>query len=141
MTKYIPFLLILMLFAYGCSPKAQLRRAERLIKKAELGGADWKHDTTFVKVPVFITETSVDTLFITKPGDTVVLNRDRLHVKYINLPGDSVFIEGKCDSVVVYKEVPVIVTNVVSAPQSNKLWWLLAIALAVVTILGLVLRK
>lgn len=136
------YILILFILFFGCSPTAQLRRAERLIKKAELRGSDWRHDTTFVKVPVFIAQTSVDTIFVTKPGDTVIINKDRLHVKYIKLPGDSIFIEGKCDSLVVYKEVPVTVTNVVHAPQPKIRWWMFVLGGFVVGIvLCLFLKK
>lgn len=140
MVKLSTIVLVLMILI-GCSPTSKLRRAERLIKQAEAAGADWRHDTTFVKVPVFVTQTTIDTLFVTKPGDTVVLNRDRLHVKYINLPGDSVFIEGKCDSLIRYIKVPVTVENIIHAPKPFFKWWaFLAFGVVIGLVVALLLR-
>lgn len=126
--KNIAIVIILGLVLLSCSPTAKLRRAERLIEKAEKAGADWRHDTTFVKVPVFITQITVDTLFVTQPADTVVINKDRLHVKFIDLPGDSIFLEGKCDSLVKYVKVPITVTNIIHAPKPKITWWMFLLA-------------
>lgn len=142
MTKYILILVISALFAYGCSPKAQLRRAERLIKKAELSGAKWTSDTVFVNVPVYIKEVSKDTLFLSKPGDTVTISKDRLKVIYIDLPGDSVFISGECLPDTVIKKVPVTVTNVIHAPKPKVSWWQwLLIGMFIGVVLILIIKK
>jgi hypothetical protein len=104
-----------------CGPSANLRRAERLIKKAELNGASWRQDTIKVTMPVFVDRIALDTLFISRPSDTITIEKSRLKLKYVRLPGDTVWIEAVCDSTVIYKEVPVTITKVISAPKSN--WW------------------
>lgn len=115
--KYI----ILILVMAACSPSSQLRRANKLISKAEAAGLSWSIDTVFKETTFFIPQTRVDSIFKTTPGDTVILQRERLKVVYIRLPGDSVLITGSCDSVTIIKEVPVTITKVISAPKSN--WW------------------
>src|SRR5690242_3405389 len=117
----ILFLIGVVIFLSGCSANKanrQLSRAKKLIAKAELNGATWSSDTVMVRVPVILTETRVDSLFVPKPGDTVVISKDRLKIVYIDLPGDSVFLEGECAADTVYREVPVTVTKVVSAAKS-----------------------
>jgi len=109
--KYL--LIILMLFTGCASNKAnrKLKRANKLIAQAEQLGVKWHSDTVFQKIPIYIDSVRVDSIFTTKPGDTVYLQKDRLKIKYIRLAGDSVYIEGKCDSVTVIKEVPFIVNK------------------------------
>lgn len=119
--------IILALIAISCSPAAKLRRAEKLIKKAEEQGAVWRVDTVRVEVPVFLTETRLDSIFVSEPGDTVVLEKERLKVKYVRLPGDSVFIEGACEADTVYQEVPVTVNREIKV-KSGFPWWALMVA-------------
>lgn len=139
MAKYL-FLAVVLLCS--CGPAGKLKRAERLIKKAEEQGAFWYSDTVLVKVPVILTETHLDSIFISKPGDTVVLKEDRLQVKYVRLPGDSVFIEGKCESDTVYKEVPVTVTQVIKVPEKGLRWFhLIGIGFALGIVAVILLRR
>jgi hypothetical protein len=129
MKSFPLFLLILLLLSLGgCSPAAKLRRAQKLIEKAEAGGAKWTVDTVYVKIPVIVPETRVDSIFMSLPGDTVVLEKDRLKVIYVRLAGDSVYIDAECDSIVIEKEVPVTVTKTIHAPKGKIKWWWLIIA-------------
>ncbi|HMG89601.1 MAG TPA: hypothetical protein VK589_06065, partial [Chryseolinea sp.] len=57
----------------ACGPASKLRRAEKLIQKAELQGATWKSDTVYHEVPIFIRQMHGDTTFVSQPGDTVTL--------------------------------------------------------------------
>ena len=101
----------------GCSvfkenkANRKLKRANRLIAQAEQLGVNWKVDTVFKEIPVFIPQVRTDTIFVTTEGDTVYIEKDRLKIKFVDLPGDSVFIEGKCDSLTKIVEVPVTVTK------------------------------
>lgn len=65
-------------------------------------------DTVLIKDTVKINSVSKDTVFKNHLGDTVFINKDRLHIKYVQLPGDSVFINGKCDTIkiITEKKVP-----------------------------------
>jgi hypothetical protein len=123
----------------SCSPAAKLRRAENLIKKAEEQGAVWTVDSIRVEVPVFVPETRVDSVFVSKPGDTVTLIQDRLKVKYVRLPGDSVFIEGKCESDTIKIKQTVTINKTIKA-QGWLRWWHLLIAAGVGLLIGIFKR-
>lgn len=110
----------------SCSDK--LTRAKKLIAKAESEGAVWTHDTVFVDHPVFIEEVKRDSIFFSLPGDTVRIEKDRLRVTYVRLPGDSVFIEGECQADTVKIQVPVAIDNSI---EGGYPWWYIAIALLV----------
>lgn len=107
------FLILLIIFSGCASNKAnrKLKRAEKLIAQAEQLGAVWKIDTVYKKIPVYIDSVRVDSIFTAKPGDTVYLEKERLKIKFIRLAPDSFKIEGKCDTVTVYKNVPYIVNK------------------------------
>lgn len=135
-------LVLALILLVSCGPTGKLKRAKKLIAKAESQGAVWTSDTITVKVPVFLTETHLDSIFVSKPGDTVVLKEDRLEIRFVRLPGDSVFIEGECKADTVYKEVPVTVTNVIKAPDKGfKIWHALALGFIIGLIFVIVLRR
>lgn len=136
--KFQSSICIILVLLAGCGPAAKLRRAEKLIKKAEEQGAVWRVDTVRVEVPVFIKETSIDSIFISKPGDTVVLHEDRLKVKYVRLPGDSVYIEGVCEADTVYKSVPVTITKTIHSSGGIRWWWLIVAAAAGILLASIV---
>ena len=129
MTKkeFIFWLVLLILLLYilvllsGCSAGYHLRRAEHHLKKAELKGATIKVDTVYLEKKIVVQEVKTDTVFHTKEGDTIYVSRDRLKIKYVKLPGDSVFIEGKCEADTVEIKVPFTVTKEITAPKG--LWY------------------
>jgi hypothetical protein len=128
-------IIALCLILAGCGPSFHLRRANYHLKKAELKGALIKPDTVFVEKKVFIPEVQTDTIFESKEGDTVFISKDRLKLKYVNLPGDSVFIEGKCESDTVTVTVPITITKNITAPKGFWYyfpWLLFVLALAAV---------
>ena len=110
------YLFILLILCSCASNKAnrKLKRAERLTNEAIALGAEVRPDTVFKEIPIFIPQVRVDSIFTSRVGDTVYLEKDRLKIKYLKLPGDSVFIEGKCDSLTIIKEVPISVTKTVT---------------------------
>jgi len=135
--KYLSCILLVLFFTGCASNKAnrKLKRAERLTAQAIELGAKVTPDTVYKKVPVFINSVRVDSIFVTKAGDTVRLEVDRLKIKFIDLPGDSVFIEGKCDSLTVIKEVPVLVTKEIKTGLSALIvvqWSILALIVGAV---------
>jgi len=126
--KTIAATLAILLGLSNCGPASKLRRAERLINQAEQAGYTWKIDTVTVKVPVIVTETRLDSILVVKPGDTVVLTKDRLKVKYVRLGADTVFLEAECAADTIYKEVPVRIEKMIAA-KCNPWWWLLVAAI------------
>jgi len=120
-------ILILAWCLVSCGPAYHLRRAEHHLKKAELKGAVIKPDTVYKFIEIEVPAVSYDTVFQSAEHDTVFISKDRLKIKYVNLPGDSVYIEGKCEADTVKIKVPVTVTKNITAPKGFWYWfpWLL----------------
>lgn len=124
----------------GCGPAAKLRRAEKLIKKAELAGAQWSIDTVYHVDTVFVPQVRVDSTFVIKPGDTVRVEKERLRVTVVRLPGDSIFVEGECAADTVVKHIPVVVEKRLEAKGGIKWWWLFVAAVVGGVILKLIFK-
>ena len=124
--KYVLFLLILC----SCGPAAKLRRAERLINKAEELGAKWHVDSVQVEVPVVITETRVDTIQTIKPGDSIVIEKERLKVVIKRLKGDTLKVEAKCKADTVRIKVTKTINKTIEAKGGIKWWWLVIVFFA-----------
>lgn len=107
------YLLILLILCSCASNKAnrKLKRAERLTNEAIALGSKVTADTVYKEIPVFIPQVMVDSIFTSKVGDTVYLEKERLKIKYVRLPGDSVFIEGKCEADTVKIQVPITINK------------------------------
>jgi hypothetical protein len=120
--------LVLSLLFSACGPAYHLKRAQAHLKKAEQKGAKVDRDTVYRIVEVIRPEIKTDTVFTSLPGDTVRIVKDKLSIKYVKLPGDSVFIEGKCDPDTVKISVPYTVTTNITAESKIK-WWHLVVAL------------
>jgi hypothetical protein len=114
----LTIILSLALILSSCGPNFYLRKAERNLKKAIDKGAVITADTVFIEKQVFIPEVKTDTVFESQEGDTVVIQKDRLKIKYVNLPGEKVYIEGKCESDTVFIKTPVAVTKTIKAGKS-----------------------
>jgi hypothetical protein len=132
MSKYLPYVLILCLM--GCSSAWHLRQA---IKK----GAKVTRDTVVMEVPFYIPEVRKDTVFESKQGDTVYITKDRLVMKYVKLPGDSVYLEGKCKPDTIYKEVQIPCDTVIEAGFVMKFWHWLVIVLVLLAVVGYVWKR
>lgn len=102
----------------GCGPNFYLKKSERNLKKAIAKGASVTADTIYIENQVFVPEVKTDTVFGSQEGDTVVIEKDRLKIKYVNLPGEKVYIEGECESDTIYVKTPVAVTNTIKAGKS-----------------------
>lgn len=135
MKLILPYLLLSVALLSSCGPAGKLRRAEKLIKKAELQGATWKTDTVYVERTVFVPETRVDSIFTVKPGDSVLIFKDRLEVKIKRLAGDTIFVDAKCDTVTITERIPVVVNREITAKGWLR-WWHLVIAFFAGAIIG-----
>jgi hypothetical protein len=104
-------LLLILFYCSGCGSNYHLKRAQHHLKKAELKGAQIHSDTVYIEKLVAVPEVKTDTVFKSEIGDTVFIAQDRLKIKYVRLPGDSVFIEGKCESDTIRMEIPVTIVK------------------------------
>lgn len=102
-----------LLLMASCSPESKLRRASRLIKKAEMSGVEWKSDTVFQTIVLTTPETHFDTVLKeVNFRDTIVVERDKVVTRVkINTIERQVFIETKCPEKIVIKKVPHTVTR------------------------------
>src|SRR5688500_6873214 len=124
--KWLVFILILS----SCSPAAKLRGAEKLIEKAEGLGAKWHVDSVEKEIFVPVPEIQVREVRHAPIHDTVRVEKERLKIKIVRLPGDSVYVEGKCETDTVRVKVTTTVTKTIKAEGWLK-WWMLVIAFCV----------
>jgi len=103
-------------------------------------GLTSRTDTVFVRDTVIVPEVHTDTI-VSLGHDTVYINKDRLQIKLVRLPGDSIFVDGKCKTDTMFIEVPVAVTNNEYKPEPAWQKWLGWILLAVVVVLALLFRR
>lgn len=128
-------LIIILIFLSACSSSNLLKRAEKLIQKAEAKGAKWSVDTVMKEIPVFIKEFHTDTVVQAVTGDTIFINKERVRIKFVKLPKDSVFIDIKLPADTIIKEVPVQVIKTIEAKPKYP-WW---VFLSLGFILGIVI--
>jgi hypothetical protein len=124
--EYAPYVLIFLLLS-SCSARWHLRQAEKHLKKAELKGAQVKADTIFVKDTVVTQYVTHDTLFRSAVGDTILIEKEKLRIKYVRLAGDTVHIQGECLPDTIIREIPVTIHKEIKAPDRwyHSLPWLL----------------
>jgi hypothetical protein len=117
--------LLLLLYLTACGPAAKLRRAEKLIAKAEELGAKWRVDSVTVEIPVPVQSVRVDTVERVLPGDSIILEKERLKVVIKRLPGDTIMVWAECRADTIKVRVTKTVTKTISAKGGLKWWWLL----------------
>lgn len=117
-----------------------LRKAETHIRKAEALGAVWKRDTAWVAIEIPVPVVRADTVVITNPQDTVILERERLRVQVVR-HYDTLTVEAECKADTIEVEVPVVVEKEIEMPPGKR-WheWLIAGAFGAVLVLIVLLR-
>ena len=132
----------IVILSVSCSPQ---KRLVTLIKNhPEL----IKHDTIFKVDTIKVGQISKDTIFknqITR--DTVIIKQDRLTIKYFN-SRDSVFISGKCDTIIKIVRMPIEVNNINVENETSfeKFWrvtkdYIIVALLAVIIVLMILFKK
>ena len=95
-------------------------------------------DTIHIRDTIYVRESRTDTLFKwTQTSDTVRLNNERLHIKYFYNNHDStVYLAGKCDSLVIYRDkIVTIEKNVFEFDYVAKYKWYFIIPILVLMLL------
>lgn len=110
-----------------CSCSAEKRLLRLLERNPQLRDTVYITDT----LEAIVEYVRTDTVFRDIPGDTVTLTKDRMTVRYVRMPGDTVYLEGECkgDTVVkvIEREVPVVQPTRTVTEQRIP-WWLIALA-------------
>jgi hypothetical protein len=134
--RIITFLIFLglLLCLLSCSSAWHLRQA---IKK----GGRVKSDTVYQEVTTIVPAVTTDTIF-KESYDTVTIEKERLKIKYVKLPGDSVYIQGECEADTITQTVTHYVTQTITAPSARlKFWHWLVIILVLLTVVGWAWRR
>jgi len=117
----------------SCTCNYHLKRAEAKCGTRKIVDTLLVHDT------LLINSVQLDTLFTPIQGDTVYLTKDRLKIKYVKLAGDSVFITGKCDSIISIREIKVPCTTTILEPTVSK--WHIALYILIALLVGYLVRR
>lgn len=125
---------LVFLVLVSCSSAHKLRRAEKLISKAEELGAKWRVDSVQVEVPVIVPEIRVDSIFVAKPGDSVVLYKDRLKVIVKRLAKDTIMIQAECEADTIRVKVTKTVTKTIQAKNGYTLWEMIILGIAALAV-------
>lgn len=116
----------------SCSPEKKLNRL--LMKYPELRTTDTIHDT----VEAIVSYVHTDTVFKPTTGDTVRLSDGRLRVKYVRMPGDTVYLAGECLADTVRVPVETIVERVAPKEYVDRIpWWVWLIICMLVALIAL----
>lgn len=134
-------ILLAVIILTGCGPRWHIKQAEKHILKAEAKGSSWKRDTILQTIQVPVPEIRVDSTIVIKPGDSVIIYKDRLEVKYKRLKGDTVFIEASCLPDTLKVEVVKYINNELNCPKPK--WRLVDVigAALIALIAGFVLGR
>ncbi len=113
MTLPKTLLIVAALVMVGCSAENKLRRAKKLIAKAEAEGVEWKADTVYRDVIVTVPSVHFDTLVkVERWTDTLTVTRDKITTRVVVTPSTkTVYIESKAEPVTIIKRVPVTVNR------------------------------
>lgn len=111
------YLLLVSTLLNSCSLEKRLenkfRRAERKIEKLTIKYPELlKKDTLRDTLKIFSNEVKHDTSFVSIPGDTTYLYKDKLRIKYVRV-GDTTYIEGECKSDTIIRTVEIPVDQIV----------------------------
>lgn len=122
----------------------RIDRIEQYSRKHNLTTSDTitVRDTVTITVPEIHTDTILEKQ---KIGDTVYIEKDRLKIKYVQLEGEKVYIEGECEEVIIEKavEIKVPVEKIKYVKNPFKPWWvwLWLLAIPLIPAIYKVLRK
>jgi CYTH domain-containing protein len=143
--------IVLLLILSSCGSGAKLRRAERLINKAEQQGAQWRSDTTRTLKSFYFSGVRNDFQFTFPKQDSVAYftTKDSIQVKLIRekVPADSAAIVDKfraeieCPPVSAEVETETIINRDIVAPKPYWTWWKVAGVSLILLIVGLVVGR
>ena len=102
-------------------------------------------DTVRVKDTVYVPSVQTDTIFKYYQKDTVIIREGKLTMKYYYNNHDStVYLSGKCDTLNIIREVPVVVEKEVFKYDflaSNRIFYILGLLLAILILIAYLFKK
>jgi hypothetical protein len=152
--KSLGYALILVVIAVvlialsSCGANHHLRKSKKHLEKALAKGAKIKPDTTWKTIPIITPEIKFETTLKPVNVKDTLIARDKesgaatkVFIHKTDTLIRSVFIQTTCPKDTVFITVPVAVTNEISCPPKDNKWKWIALALGVVLIIGLVLKR
>lgn len=144
MIKNIYILIAVAVLTTSCGPTSKLRRAERLIAKAEAQGLKWKSDTVWQTKTVIVPEIKFDTVLRdVNFRDTITVTKDRVVTKVkIDLKEKLIYVSTDCPPDTVKIKVPIVVNKEITAKGYTTLGliWRCAVSLLIGVVIGYILR-
>lgn len=87
-------IITLALLLTSCSAEHQLARGTRKLTNLLERYPELRKDTVIEAIVEYV---KGDTVFTPTEADTVIYQKDRLTVRYVDVPGPTVWIEGECE--------------------------------------------
>jgi hypothetical protein len=112
---YMVGVCVLLLFFSSCGCSWHLKQVK---KKCNYNVTT---DTIYYRDTIVVDRVRLDTVAFAPLHDTVYLTKDRLKIKYVNLPGDSVFIQGICETDTIYKDRIKYINK--TEYKASRPWW------------------
>lgn len=145
--KLIIILSILLLA--GCVvPRNYSRAKEKVDRIVNKFPEILENDTIVITDSIIIPEVKTDTITKINENDTIIINKERLKIKIIRLPGDTFKIEGECKTDTIYKKIAVPVYSIDKHNLIKKqflglgLWsWILILIIIILLIYTFLIRK
>lgn len=105
-----------------------------------------QNDTVVLKDTILIPEIVLDTVARLQENDTIVIEKERLRVQVVRMPGDTVEIQAECktDTIVLTRTVPVYTVekhNIIKKEFLGLSLWIWALIAAVVILLLIVIFR
>ena len=134
--------LISMLTTSSCTTEKRIKRANKKIERlTERFPSLLVKDTIYDTFSIVTPSIKLDTAFISQPGDTVYLTKDKLRIKYV-LHNDTISIQGECisDTIIKTVKIPYEVIRVEKESFIDQLqrtvkkffWWILCILAVII---------
>lgn len=138
---FLLYLLILLgfFFLLSCGgPTGKLRRAEKLIAKAEAQGLKWSVDTVFKTIEVITPKIEFDTVLKqVNFTDTITVTKDNVITRLkINTVTKEVFVSTECPSDTVFVKVPVQVKRKIEAGKGWQYYFWRGLGLVVMAFIA-----
>jgi hypothetical protein len=128
--------LALMFATFGCTPQKRLNRLKR--NHPHL----FRTDTIIIRDTVRTETVRTDTTFLFNTlYDTITITKDRLQIRTVRLPGDSIWIEGTClgDTIYIERKIPcekAIITGEKKFYETPFFWLLIAAGIVTIVFFG-----
>jgi len=95
-----------------------------------------ENDTTIIHDTTIVPETEVDTVFKAAKHDTVIIEKERLKIRFVRGKRDSFYITGECKSDTIIKKVKVPVYTIEEKNLRGGFNWYLILIGAIILLIG-----